>query len=185
MWKKVILAVAVLVVVCGMFASFLHLRFVFRHSFKLKEIGDWAIAENDWSESVLTPKSGNPKVFFDKFSFEHGLFHSVNGEHFVSPKRIGTISTKVWNESNSTISELWFAFTLIDTKTKSEIFQQNMLEMMKVPPDSTRGVKINFVMPVETFEGIEDWEQVLRLYEVKRESKYSEWANEEFVPIPL
>ena len=183
MWKKVILAIAVLVV-CG-----IGIFFVFRPMHLAErertEIVDSAIAELDWSESVLTPKSGNPKVFFDKFTFEHGLFHVVDAVQHDSPKRIGTISTRVWNESDHTISQCRFFFTLIDAKTKKEIWRstKGLFKNVSIPPNSTRGVKLTFELPVETFEGIEDWKQELVLYEVKGEFKYGKLFDREFVPL--
>jgi hypothetical protein len=187
MWKKVILAIAVLVV-CG-----IGIFFVFRNELekeegerKRNEAVDFLLVELDWSESVLTPKSGNPKVFFDKFTFEHGLFHSVDGVYYDTQKRVGNISTRVWNDSKSTISQCHFFFTLIDAKTKKEIWRptKGFVKNVTIPPNSTRGVTMAFVMPMEMFEGIEDWKQELVLYKVKREqSKYGKLFDREFEPL--
>jgi hypothetical protein len=81
MWKtilnirhKAILAIAVLAA-CGIVTFVLSRKKLEQEEAKRerKEIGDLRNAEWEWSKSVLSPKSGNPKVFFDKFSFEHGL----------------------------------------------------------------------------------------------------------------
>jgi hypothetical protein len=124
-------------------------------------------AELAWSRSVLHPKSGNPKVFFDEFTFEHGLFHVVNDVQYDSPKRIGTIFTRVWNKSNSTISHCRFTFDCFKETSNSvhprthTAFTEFMnssrrLEIAKnvsIPPNSKRSVKLTFELPVETLEG--------------------------------
>jgi hypothetical protein len=194
MWKtilnirhKAILAIAVLAA-CGIVTFVLSRKKLEQEEAKRerKEIGDLRNAEWEWSKSVLSPKSGNPKVFFDKLSFEHGLFHVVDGVQYDSRKRIGTISTRVWNDSDSTISECWFSFALIDAKTRKEIWiaPKGLMKKLNIPMNSARGVKLTFELPVETFEGIEDWEQNLFLYEVKREHpKWSRLVDGKFEPI--